>query len=382
MGGVDSIVLLNLFSFTNNKIFLAYCNYYLRFKDNIFEIKFIKNISYIYRYKTFIKYFFFKKKKNQESYRNLRYKWFKKICIKYNINYLILAHNLNDNIETSFMNFIRGTSIYGIKNMYILNKNIFRPLLLFNKKSIYLYAFKKKLQWKEDISNYIMEYKRNIIRKYFNKIFKFINFNRNNINKTYFFLKKDINFINFYVKNILYNNSIILVKKKYLRINIKLLLIIKYYKFFLIKYFLRKKIKDIILIFNLLKKNIKKIIIFNNINTIFLFKKNKKYLFIIKKKFLFQKYIYYKIFILKKKIIKIFINKYILYFLLNKSYILYIRNMYILDFFYLKKKKINILKYFEKKIDLNNMNLLKVLLLDNIIFAIIFNNIIYNIYNV
>ncbi|XBT18770.1 MAG: tRNA lysidine(34) synthetase TilS [Candidatus Shikimatogenerans sp. Tcar] len=379
VGGVDSVVLLNLLSkYKNNNIFLAYCNYNLR-KESLGEKRFIKKLSYIYKYKLFIKNFFINKY-NQKYMRYLRYKWFNKLYYRYNIKYIITAHNLNDNLETIFLNFIRGIGIKGIINIKILNNNIIRPLLYFNKKKIYKYAFLNKLKWKEDSSNFTFKYKRNIIRFYLNKFFNYFFFQKKNILITINFLNKYYKLLYFFIKKYIYNN-IIIYNKYYYLILFKKLINNKYYKYILIYFLYKNNIKD----FNLIKLQlfnnniIKKIII---LNKFFFILKDKIKIYFIKKKYLFINKINLIIKINKKKKKYIYINNYIIYFFLKKKSILYIRNMYISDYFINNNKKKYIIKYLENKININNINSIKILLLNNIIFSFLFRNKFYNIYNI
>ena len=53
--------------------------------------------------------------------REIRYNWFEELRLKINADYIAVAHNLDDNVETFFLNIIRGTGIRGMISMK--NKN-------------------------------------------------------------------------------------------------------------------------------------------------------------------------------------------------------------------------------------------------------------------
>lgn len=84
---------------------------------------------------------------------------------------LILAHHMNDQIETFFLKLFRGSGIRGLKSMpmisncwYDENVSIVRPLLNVSRSTIEAYAVMNDIQYCEDTSNADMKYDRNYIR--------------------------------------------------------------------------------------------------------------------------------------------------------------------------------------------------------------------------
>ena len=59
----------------------------------------------------------------QMAARELRYKWFEKVRQEISANYIAIAHNQNDNIETFFINMVNGSGLKGLRA--IKNKNNF-----------------------------------------------------------------------------------------------------------------------------------------------------------------------------------------------------------------------------------------------------------------
>src|SRR6202034_492757 len=96
--------------------------------------------------------------------RDLRYKWLKGLCGKHKYDYLSIAHNSDDAIETFFINLLRGTGISGLHGIKAKNENVIRPLLHFYRNEIETFALKNKLKWREDSSNATDKYERNKIR--------------------------------------------------------------------------------------------------------------------------------------------------------------------------------------------------------------------------
>ena len=100
--------------------------------------------------------------------RDLRYSWFYEIMDKEGFDYLAIAHNLNDSVETLFLNLSRGTGIDGLSGIRVKNGRIIRPLLKFSRQEITDYAAKEEIPYRIDRTNLESYYSRNRIR---NRIF-------------------------------------------------------------------------------------------------------------------------------------------------------------------------------------------------------------------
>ncbi|MCX7954458.1 MAG: tRNA lysidine(34) synthetase TilS [Bacteroidales bacterium] len=169
-GGVDSIVLSYVLKKLNYDIILAHCNFKLRGEesdeDENFVLQFAKNLNIKIHCKAFNTYLYSKEKKIsiQEAARELRYNYFNYLLIKYKYDYILTAHNYNDNIETFFINLFRSTGIEGLKGIPLKSDKIIRPLIFINRSEILEYANENNLKWREDSSNYTDKYLRNAIR--------------------------------------------------------------------------------------------------------------------------------------------------------------------------------------------------------------------------
>ncbi|MGX7590416.1 tRNA lysidine(34) synthetase TilS [Candidatus Karelsulcia muelleri] len=276
-GGVDSIVLLNIFLKIRIKIRrliieVLHCNFNLRGIDSKQEEELIKKIckrnQIVYHIKTFS---FTSNKSIQIIARKLRFVWFKKMLKTNGFNYIALGHNLNDSIETFFINLKRGTSFKGIKGIVYKKKYLIRPLIDFSRYDILKYAKTNNLSWMEDKSNNSQKYLRNKIRKDLSNILD-QNFYEG-FKKTFIFLKEE----NFILKNHFKIIAKYLCKKTKNKIfffinNILNINLIKFYLYrYLSKYgFLN--IKDILKI--IISKNGKKIFS-KDLNYVLLKKPNK-----------------------------------------------------------------------------------------------------------
>ena len=100
----------------------------------------------------------------QEGARKLRYDWFDDLLSKFNFDYLVTAHHLDDQIETYLINSSRGSGINGLLGITSSSQKIFRPLLNILKIDILDYAQQNSLDYREDSSNSSEDYQRNMIR--------------------------------------------------------------------------------------------------------------------------------------------------------------------------------------------------------------------------
>lgn len=180
-GGIDSVVMVDLFHKAGLKFAIAHCNFKLRNTESNEDEQFVKALAH--KYNAAFHVIKFKTaeiaKKNKASIqvtaRELRYQWFEKIRIENKYATIATAHHLNDSIETFLINFTRGTGISGLHGILPKQGNIIRPLLFATKQEIQNYAKKHKLIFREDSSNVSDKYTRNKIRHHIVPILKEIN---------------------------------------------------------------------------------------------------------------------------------------------------------------------------------------------------------------
>lgn len=169
-GGVDSVVLTHLMSKLNYTISLAHCNFSLRGEesdqDEAFVKKLSKQLNILFFTKTFDtkKYALEHKISTQMAARDLRYNWFNTLLEENKYDYLLTAHHLDDDVETFFINLIRGTGLRGLTGIPEINQKTIRPFLSFSRKEILEYAEENKITWREDSSNKTTAYLRNALR--------------------------------------------------------------------------------------------------------------------------------------------------------------------------------------------------------------------------
>ena len=205
-GGVDSMVLLDVFKTLGVTFSIAHCNFQLRGKESDLDEELVVKIAKRHRVHCFCESFetqLYKQQKGisiQMAARDLRYSWFKELTSKHRFDFVVTAHHLDDNIETIFLNLVRGTGIKGIVGMNMLNQSTFRPMLDVSKEEILEYAKINNIEFRDDESNKTDGYKRNKIRNQILPLFQELNPNfietmRNNIshlNDATDFYKKSI----------------------------------------------------------------------------------------------------------------------------------------------------------------------------------------------
>jgi len=193
-GGIDSMVMLDLFIKSNTKIAVAHCNFGLRSNESDGDEKLVFNTCQ----KNNIEYFAIKfntksfaeenKISIQMAARQLRYDWFNKIALENNCQFIATAHHQNDVAETMLINITRGTGMSGLHGILPKKNNIIRPLLFSNKAEITHYANEHNIDFREDSSNKKDDYWRNKIRHLV--IPKLEELNTNAVNNFYLLSKK------------------------------------------------------------------------------------------------------------------------------------------------------------------------------------------------
>ena len=180
-GGLDSMVMADLFHKLNYEIAIAHCNFQLREMESFEDQNFVQEYANTNSIPLFLTQFDTKafaedyKLSTQIAARELRYNWFYELLETENYDYILTAHHADDNLETFLINLSRGTGLEGLTGIPEKNENIIRPLLLFSRQEIENYAKENKIKWREDSSNASDKYLRNKIRHHLVPILKALN---------------------------------------------------------------------------------------------------------------------------------------------------------------------------------------------------------------
>lgn len=177
-GGPDSIALLHMY---HNHIKVVCTVKYNKRKECQYDVDCVKKLCDKYKikleildvtpviYKQYETYTNF-----QSQARKIRYDFFNEIAKKYNISKLLVAHHLDDYLESAYSAFVKNSKnlYYGIKEKsQYLNLEIYRPFITrFRKRTLVRYCDDYSLEYAIDSSNTSDEYERNRIRKIINNM--------------------------------------------------------------------------------------------------------------------------------------------------------------------------------------------------------------------
>jgi tRNA(Ile)-lysidine synthase len=166
-GGLDSMVLAFILHNLGYKVEIAHFNFGLRGADSDLDEALVKSFATangIQFHRNSVEPSFFEGKSIQVEARNLRYQWFQDLAKSLNIHAIATAHHADDQIETVFLQTLRGTGISGYRGILPKQNLLIRPLLQVSKSELEDFAISSGISWREDVSNQKTDYKRNKIR--------------------------------------------------------------------------------------------------------------------------------------------------------------------------------------------------------------------------
>lgn len=168
-GGLDSMVLLDLLVQADKKPALAHVNFQLRGAQSEADQQLVEEIArqhglILHLHRADARQYAQKERCSvQEAARRLRYDFFAELMQEAQIDILLTAHHLDDDMETSLLFWSRGSGIRGLSGIP-QRANCQRPLLQTPKKALLAYAQERGLSWREDASNAQTDYLRNRLR--------------------------------------------------------------------------------------------------------------------------------------------------------------------------------------------------------------------------
>lgn len=141
-GGADSVCLLMVMKRLGYTIEAIHCNFHLRGEESDRDEEFCKQLcereqipfhTVHFDTKTYAEVH---KVSIEMAARELRYNYFEQLRKAIDAEAILVAHHMNDSVETLLMNLIRGTGIHGLQGIKPRNGNIIRPLLCVSRKEI------------------------------------------------------------------------------------------------------------------------------------------------------------------------------------------------------------------------------------------------------
>lgn len=168
-GGSDSMALLDLLHQGHYHVVVAHVNYNLR-NDTALDYQVVhdycvkNNIVFAYKEVSHADY---QKGNFQAVAREIRYRFYKELYLKYDAAGVVLGHHFDDQVETIYMYLDRGSKsdYIGLKEKTIIKgMTIIRPLLDVKKKALRAYCHDHGIAFHDDYTNFMTEFERDRVR--------------------------------------------------------------------------------------------------------------------------------------------------------------------------------------------------------------------------
>lgn len=161
-GGVDSVALLDILASTGKGLDLVVAHFDHGWRDDShLDAELVKSLSLVFNlpyYKGMAK-----AARSEAVARQQRYDFLYGLAAQTGAAGIITAHHLNDRLETSIFNTLRGTNRRG-RTPAAERPGVYRPLHRLTKDELKEYAESRALPWREDSTNSSLEIQRNFIR--------------------------------------------------------------------------------------------------------------------------------------------------------------------------------------------------------------------------
>ena len=169
-GGADSVALLLTLLELGIDCRAAHCNFHLRGEESMRDECFVRDLCQRLEVPLTVKEF--DVAAHQQSHggstemacRELRYTWFEQERQQKECALIAVAHHADDQVETFFLNLLRGTGVRGLSGMTKLNGNIWRPLLNVSRSDIIDYLKSVEQDYVNDSTNAQNDFRRNRLR--------------------------------------------------------------------------------------------------------------------------------------------------------------------------------------------------------------------------
>lgn len=169
-GGADSVCLLRALLMLECDCIAAHCNFHLRGEESNRDEQFVRNLCQQLGVELHVKDFdidgYRRQHKNtsvEMACRDLRYEWFYALRIKLGCK-LVIAHHADDNVETFFLNLMRGTGSVGLTGMGRNSRHIVRPMLDVTRAEVLQWLASIGQDYVTDSTNLANGYGRNRLR--------------------------------------------------------------------------------------------------------------------------------------------------------------------------------------------------------------------------
>ncbi len=169
-GGADSVALLRTLLDSGCDCRAAHCNFHLRGEESMRDEQFVRNLCQRLNVPLVIKHCDVAAWQQEHggsvemACREIRYTWFEQEMEQQGCACIAVAHHADDQVETFFLNLMRGTGTRGLAGMKPLNGNIWRPLLKVTRAQVLDYLDVIGQDYVTDSTNQHNAYRRNRLR--------------------------------------------------------------------------------------------------------------------------------------------------------------------------------------------------------------------------
>ncbi len=168
-GGCDSMYLLDCLRQKGYNVLVAHVNYNYRY-DSYVDFQLVRDYCRRYAIPFYYREFHdhdYCQGNFQNQARIMRYQFYKKLYEVYDCDGLILGHQLDDDIESIYMQLEHHNTVYylGIKETNIVDgMKIIRPLMKYLKKDIVHLCLENNIPYHDDYTNFETDFERDRVR--------------------------------------------------------------------------------------------------------------------------------------------------------------------------------------------------------------------------
>ena len=162
-GGADSVCLLLALHELGYQVEALHCNFELRGVESDGDEAFCRRLCRAKGIALSVRHFRTRSYATRQGLsiemaaRRLRYEWFGEMCRQRGAAGVCVAHHRDDNIETLFLNLVRGTGLHGLTGMQTMSVQegvvILRPLLEVSRSEIEDWLQQRDQKWCTDSTN-------------------------------------------------------------------------------------------------------------------------------------------------------------------------------------------------------------------------------------
>jgi len=169
-GGADSVALLSILCVLGYRCVAVHCNFHLRGDEAMRDQRHALSVAEAVGAQCRVVDFDTRAYMNSHrvslemACRELRYDYFDRFLNEIGAQAIAVAHHRDDNVETFFLNLLRGTGLRGLRGMLPRQGNVIRPLLGAMRSEIERYLQRRGLTYVTDSSNAVNDVMRNRLR--------------------------------------------------------------------------------------------------------------------------------------------------------------------------------------------------------------------------